>query len=257
MNLHPAFARFHAAALAALLLSVTALPSHAFEIRWGSGHAVTGSGKTASESRPLTGFQAIALRGPVDLVLRQGSHEAVEVRADDNLIPLVETRVEERGSGRTLVVGLRKGESVHTRNRLVVTVDAVQITALASTGSGDIKVESLKTPSLQLAIDGSADARFASLQTGELNIAINGSGDVDASGSATRLKITIAGSGDARLARLQSDEVAVSIAGSGDADVVANKTLSVSIAGSGDVVYRGTGTLVSSSVVGSGGVKHR
>jgi len=250
----PPLARF-AAGFA--LLVAAALPASALEIRWGSGHSVTGSGHVASEARTVSDFQAIAVHGPVTLVVRQGSREAAEVRADDNLLPLVETTVEDSGRGRTLNVGIKKGQSVRTHHDIVVTVDVVRLTSIATHGSGDVRVEALKTPSLQLSISGSSDARLASLQADEFGISISGSGDVEAAGSAARVKVSIAGSGDARLGSLQADDVTVGIAGSGDAEVTSQKTLAVSIAGSGDVVYHGNGTLTKSSIAGSGSVSRR
>jgi len=242
---------------AALLLAAVALPAQALEIRWGSGTTVTGSGKLATETRSVSGFEAISVQGPVDVVVRQSGREAVEVQADDNVLPLIETVVEEGAKGRTLVVRLRKGHSLRSHQDLSVTVDVNRLTALSTAGSGDVRIGALKTPSLRLSIAGSSDARVEGLQADEFTISIAGSGDIQAGGSAQRVKLSIAGSGDARLAPLQADDVSVSISGSGDAEVTANKTLSVSIAGSGDVAYRGTGTVVKSSVAGSGSVTRR
>jgi len=218
---------------------------------------ITGSGKVATETRSgLSDFQAVAGRGSAKLVIRQGAKEAVQVRADDNLLPLVETTIENQGGGRTLVVSLKKNVSIQTRNEIVVTVDVVQLKALASSGSGDIVVETLDTPSLSLAMSGSGDARFARLKTGELAVHVSGSSDIAASGSATKLNLSISGSGSAQLRELQVDEAAVNIAGSGDADLTVAKNLAVSIAGSGDVVYHGDAK-VASRVAGSGSVTRR
>jgi hypothetical protein len=241
---------------AALLLTVAATPAQALEISWG-GTRVVGSGRLASETRPVGDFEAIATRGSIKLLVRQGSREAVEVKADDNVLPLVETRVEDGRQGRTLVIGLKKGYALRSSSDIVVSVDVVKLKVLSSSGSGEIRVEALKTPTLTVDLAGAADAKIGSLQTDELSVSISGSGDVDANGSATRLKISIAGSGDARLSKLQSDEVTVGIAGSGDAAVVANKTLSVSIAGSGDVSYQGNGQIIKSSIAGSGSVQRK
>lgn len=218
---------------------------------------VVGSGKLATEARAgLSDFQAISGRGAVKLVIRQAAKEAVQVRADDNLLPLVETTIETRGGSRTLVVDLKKNVSITTRNEIVVTVDVVRLKALSSSGSGDIVVETLDTPSLQLNMSGSGDARFAQLKTDELVIHVSGSSDIEASGRAAKLSIAISGSGSARLRGLQTDEAAVNIAGSGDAELTVARNLAVSIAGSGDVVYHGDAK-VASRVAGSGSVTRR
>ena len=216
-----------------------------------------GSGREATESRPVADFEAIAVADSIDLVVRQGEKEALMLSADDNVLPLVETVVEAGQRGRTLVIRLRRGESVSTRRPIKATVDVVRLVALASAGSGNTTVGALKTPSLRLSLAGSGDATLDALTADALEVRVAGSGDVKGAGTASQVKLTIAGSGDVDLAALVAEQVTVSIAGSGDAKVTANQSLGVTIAGSGDVVYGGAVTAVRTSVAGSGSVARR
>jgi hypothetical protein len=218
--------------------------------------AVTGSGTAAREARTVGDFQAIELKGNFDLVVRQSGRTAVEVQADDNLLALIETEVIDGRHGRTLRIGWRRGESVRTRADTVVTVDVAQLRAVASSGSGDVRIDTLTAPLFSLALAGSGDARLARLATDDLSVSIAGSGDVSASGRTKRLALSIAGSGDFAAQDLAAEEVKVSVAGSGDAQVHAERELTVAIAGSGDVVYSGAAAL-KSSIVGSGSVRKR
>jgi hypothetical protein len=214
--------------------------------------ATTGSGRSLSETRPVAEFTSIAVGGSIDVVVSQGEKTTLQVQADDNLLPLLETSVE---SGR-LKIGWKRGESVQHRNAVRVTVVTPKLTALSAAGSGDLKLQAFSTPALKLSVAGSSSASLAGLSTDDLGISIAGSGDVRGSGKAGKMKISIAGSGDVKLIELKADDVGVTIAGSGDAEVFARKTLNVSIAGSGDVVYAGD-AVVKSSVAGSGSVKKR
>jgi hypothetical protein len=215
--------------------------------------ATTGSGRTASETRALAEFQAVSLNGSIDIVVRQGAQQQVQVQADDNLLPLLETTVESGKQGPTLQVRWKKGESIYHRSKVLVTVVLPKLSSLASAGSSDMRVESFTTPALQVSLSGSGDAKLEGLSTEDLAVRISGSGDVSGKGSATKLNVSIAGSGNVKLDGMRADDVQVSIAGSGDALVNAQKTLNVRIAGSGDVNYVGNATL-KSSVAGSGSV---
>ena len=217
--------------------------------------ATLGSGKSVTETRTVPEFQAIALAGAMDLLVRQGAQQ-LQVQAEDNLLPLLETVVENTSHGATLLVRWKKGINVYTRGKVQVTVSVPRLAALSAAGAGDMKIESFTTPALQVALSGSGDAWLEGLSTDELGVRISGSGDVRGSGKATKLKVGIAGSGDVRLADLRADDVTVKIAGSGDAAVNASKTLEVSIAGSGDVTYTGNASL-KSSVAGSGSVSKK
>lgn len=226
---------------------------------FGCAHAgtVTGSGRMVTEPRSASAFEAVQLEASFKLVLRQATTEAVQVRADDNLLPLIETLVEQRGGRATLVVRWKRNTSIRNSSDILVSVDAVKVRALAASGSGTIESDAIKTDRISLAVAGSGDVRVKDLGADEVDASIAGSGDVKAGGKAARVKVSIAGSGDADLSGLNADEVKVSIAGSGDANVTAQQALTVSIAGSGDVRYGGAVTAVKTSIVGSGDVRKR
>jgi hypothetical protein len=217
---------------------------------------VTGSGRSATESRSVGEFQAIALRGSIDLEVRQGATPSLQVQADDNLLPYLETVLEAGSGGPVLQVRWKSGHSLATRGPAKVSVITPRLGAIATAGSGDVRIESFTTPALKLALSGSGDAVLAGVQVDDLAISVSGSADVKGSGQAGKLGIAISGSGDVKLGELRADDVSVRIAGSGDAEVHAQKTLTVGIAGSGDVVYRGD-PAVKSSVAGSGSVRKR
>lgn len=218
--------------------------------------STTGSGRSATETRSVADFQAVSLTGSMDLVVRQGATQQLQVQGDDNLLPLLETVVESGKQGPTLQVRWRRGESINLRNKVVVTVVVPRLTGVSSAGSSDIRIEPFKTPAMQLSLAGSGDAMLDNLSADELGVRISGSGNVKGSGNSGKVSVNIAGSGDVKLNELRADDVHVSIAGSGNAAVQANKTLDVHIAGSGDVSYVGNATL-KSKVAGSGSVSRR
>jgi Putative auto-transporter adhesin, head GIN domain len=214
-----------------------------------NGNVTKGSGKVATDKRALTGYDALALKGSFDVRLAQGANEGLEVLADDNLLPLIETRVD----GSTLVVTAKKGASFSTRNPIVVNVTVKNIKAIAISGSGDILGAALKTDALAISISGSGNVKMDNLTSETLSVGIAGSGDFTANGNAKQQTISISGSGDVRTDKLEGLDVIVKIAGSGDASVWAKNTLLASIAGSGDIRYKGDAK-VTQKVAGSGSV---
>jgi hypothetical protein len=224
-------------------------------LRIGFG-SVTGSGKIQTDTRAVSGFQAISLKTSAKLVLRQGSREGVELRADDNILPLIETRIVDGAGGPTLEIRSRDGASYKTKTTPVVTVDLINLSGLSVSGSGDVTSDGLRSAALKIAISGAGDIRLNQLAVDDLGIKVTGSGDIHFNGRTTRLAVAIAGSGDVDTAGLEADDVSISISGSGGANVNARKALTVSIAGSGDVVYSGD-AVPKTSIAGSGTVKKR
>lgn len=216
------------------------------------GLGTTGSGKLQAESRVLTGFQAITVSGSINVVLRQGNREGIEVSADNNLLPLIETQVENG----TLRIRPKAGASYLTRNPVQVSVDLITLKSLSVGGSGEVSARGLKADKIDVTIGGSGGVKFADLQTRALELAIGGSGSFSAKGRADKLDLSVGGSGGVLADALDADDVSITIGGSGGAVVKANRRLDVAIAGSGSVVYSGE-AVVSKSIAGSGRVMKR
>ena len=222
-----------------------------------SADVVTGSGNMASEQRPVHDFRAIESSGSMSVVLRQGAREGLELRADDNILPLIETRVVERGGVPTLVLGVKSGTGFSTRNPIVATIDLIALRALTLSGSGDATSAALKTPALALSVNGSGKVRLDRLEVDDLIAAtVSGSGQIALGGRSARLAVTMAGSGDVDARDLAANDVNVRVTGSGAASVTAQRTLQISIVGAGEVSHAGAAT-PKVSIVGSGRVRRR
>lgn len=239
-------------ALGLVSAAVLSGPAHAWS--WNKGERVTGNGDVGTEARDTGAFDAVALSGGFTVVIRQGQTHKVEVKADRNLLPYIETRVVEGSRGRTLEISPKKGVSISSSSNPSFILEMPTLRAVAVAGSGMVKVEAMKTGGVDAAIAGSGDIRFVNLDAERLGMKVAGSGNIAAAGRSGSASVSISGSGDVRAAELAAEEVKVSIAGSGDAQVQATRKLNVSIAGSGDVKYAGSPE-ISSSIAGSGKVR--
>lgn len=233
----------------AAMLAVAPAQAWSFTI----GERVKGSGEVVSETRDLGAFDGVSLSGSFKVLVRQGSETKLEIRTDKNILPLIETRVVEGSKGRTLEIGSKKGVSFSTKADPQITLVLPQLRMIAIAGSGDVRVEAMKTPAVNVSVSGSGDVEFVDLSSDSLSVQVSGSGDIRVNGRATKFSLAVAGSGDVHARGLQADEVKASIAGSGSATVHAVKTLKVSIAGSGDIGYLGSPEL-STSVAGHGSI---
>ena len=185
---------------------------------------------------------------PGKLELRLGDTESVTIETDDNLLPLVETVVE---NGTLKIRPSKRNMNLKTKNLRIV-VQARQIERLALGGSGSVDADLLRAPRLDIDLGGSGEIKVGKLESEAVAVSLGGSGDFKAGGgNARKLSVSIGGSGTVDMGRVQSDSASISVAGSGEATVWARHELSMTIAGSGDVNYYGD-PRVSKSVVGSG-----
>ena len=243
--------RIFLALTAAALVAGTA---QAHDWSWGGGERIKGSGEITSETRDTGAFDGVSLTGGFKAQIRQSSSNKVVITADKNILPYIETKVIESGKGHTLEIGFKRGYSINTSNTPKLVLDMPQMRQVSIAGSGDIKVEPMKTGAVELSIAGSGDVKFDNLQSERLGVSVSGSGDVGGTGKTGFLKVSVAGSGDVKLRGMEAEEAKVSIAGSGDAEVNVSKKLNVSVAGSGDVGYVGSPE-ISTSVAGNGKVR--
>lgn len=235
-----------ASALAAAL-ACAASPAVATNWSWG-GETVQGSGNIKRQVRQVSHFSGLSFEVPGRLELRLGDTEGITIEADDNVLALVETVVE---NGTLKIRPSKRNLNLKTKN-LKIVVQARQIERLALGGSGTVDAELLRGPRLNIDLGGSGEINVRNLDSESVAVSLGGSGDFKAgTGQARKLSVSIGGSGTVDMGRVQSDSASVSVAGSGEATVWARHELSMTIAGSGDVNYYGDPRL-SKSVVGSG-----
>jgi hypothetical protein len=191
---------------------------------------ITGSGRSVTETRNVGEFTSITVAIPARVEVVQSATHAVQIVADDNVMPEIVAEVE----AGALKLRFRDRANSMRNTRIRVTVNARTVDALTLSGSGEIHALSLAVPSLA--------------------VRISGSGDVKLAGRAQALHVDISGSGNVEAGKLQADRVKVSISGSGDSVVAAKDALHARIAGSGGIRFYGNPE-VEKHVSGSGSVR--
>jgi hypothetical protein len=189
--------------------------------------ATAGSGQLATQSRQVSGFTSVELTGVGELSIDQTGTESLTVSAEDNLLPLLTSRVE----ADTLILGKKPNTRIVTSKPITYTLTMKDITGLAVSGSGTINAPKLTTAALR--------------------IEISGSGVITTAGNADDQSLEISGSGRYLADGLTSKTTTAEISGSGTANVVASNALDVKISGSGTLTYSGN-PQVSQTVSGSG-----
>ena len=108
----PTRRHFLAAALACLAIAPQA---QAGDWNWGRSEQVQGSGNVKRQARDVAHFSGLALSLPGNVEIHSGSgREGLTIEADDNLLPLIETVVEEG----TLQIRAKRNTNLRTRNQI-------------------------------------------------------------------------------------------------------------------------------------------
>lgn len=210
---------------------------------------VQGSGDVTQQARAVGGFDGVALALPGQVEVQSGA-ASVSIETEANLLPLIETVVEDG----TLHIRAKKGTAIRTRH-LKVTVRTPALARLSVGGSGSIEADRVQGERMQLDLGGSGAIAIGQVDGARLAVSLGGSGGVKAgAGSVRSLSVSFGGSGKVDLGRVRSETASVSMAGSGDATLWVRDSLDINAVGSGDLAYYGN-PRVDKTSIGSGSLR--
>ncbi len=242
--------RNHMLALGIIVLLLTTLACSVTIPRNVSIGSTRGSGNVIEQTFDVNGFDRVTLAGTGNLYIQTGDTEGLTVKAEDNLIPLMDIQV----TGDELVIGFKPGVNVNPTQPMDFYITVKSLNTVRLLGSGNVQIDQLNTNDLDVQIAGSGDVNIDQLTANRFTVGIPGSGHVQAAGTVTDQNITILGSGAYEAGSLISTNAVVSIAGSGNITVNVSDSLSVNIAGNGTVRYSGNPD-VKKTILGSGDIK--
>lgn len=215
---------------------------------------IKGDGNLKKESRTVAGFSALSANGPLDVQISYGTSGNLQVEADGNLLPYIETKVE----GGKLTIQVKEHVNLKSQSRMVVYISMTEIKSLHESGSGNISGSGAfrNDGKTDIKVSGSGDIKLNFDSFDDLDLAVSGSGNVYLKGSkAGDISAAISGSGNIDCINVPCDNAKAKISGSGNIKVDARKSIDASISGSGNVYYKEDVDNISSKVSGSGKVR--
>jgi hypothetical protein len=172
-----------------------------------------GEGPLVSEQRTVGSFTGVESGGGVHVTVRIGSPQSVEVRAQENILPIIETTV----SGGTLHIG---GRSSYSTSR------GVEV--------------SIVTPKLEaIELSGGAVGTVTAVATERFSATVSGGAELRATGRVTSVSLEASGGGRAYLGGLTATSADVNVSGGAHGEVLASDRVSGSASGGGTLTVRG------------------
>jgi len=234
-----------------LILSVFILTACQFLPWFG---ARRGSGNVTTETRPVSSFEAIRLDGAGRMVITQGSTPSLEIQAEDNLISMLTSEIQED----TLVLGYQERlwrRTIIPTRPIQYNLTVTDLAQLTLNGAGDIEIQSLQTDTLVIEINGAGNIVIEDLSAENLTVNLAGTGSIKATGAVSTQVINLDGAGNYQGSDLQTQSTSIKISGLGNGTVWAAETLQVTIAGGGSVSYYGS-PQVTQEITGLGEVRN-
>lgn len=233
------------------ILMIAALLAGCGIVNFGGVKVINPSNTIISENRNVSGFTGIDFStvGKVNVMI--GTTESLNISGPDNLVPEIITTV----TNGILIIKTQPNVTINplnSQNPLTFTIVAKSLTSIDLSGLGDVQVETLNTPSMDIKMSGAGKLTQNQITTDKLKVDLSGLGGIDITGTATSATIDISGAGSVNAPDLQIKTANISISGLGGATVWVTDQLTGTISGTGSVSYYGSPQAnVNSSGLGS------
>ena len=192
---------------------------------------IRGSGARKTEKKALPAFRAIETGGAFDVEITCQKPQSVEIEADDNLLPLLETDVTDG----VLHVGMK--QNYHSRKLIALRIAVPDLNRITISGAGTVRVAGVKNENFVIQSTGAAK--------------------IEANGETKAVEIRNSGAGLIDAHELRSFKANVNLSGAGQAEVYASEQLDVTISGVGRVTYGGQPKVINKNISGIGTVSAR
>ncbi len=218
--------------LTLLLSSCTVLSNFGVKV-------INPSSNIISENRDVSGFSTIDFSTFGKVNITTGDTESLSISGPDNLIPEITTSV----NNGTLLIKNKENftvSSINTKDILTFTIVVKSLSALTISGAGDVQVDTLSSPTMDLTMSGAGNVVMSQLTSTNLKVTLSGAGGLEISGSGDQATFDLSGAGSIQAANLKLNSANITISGLGGATLWVTGTLTGTISGAGSVSYYGT-----------------
>ena len=201
------------------------IPAHA--------EGIKGNGNVQTEEREIGRFEAIKVNGAFTIYLSQDDDYSLKVVADENLLPIIKTKV--KGD----VLHITTEKSICNSKVMKLYIGFKHLSRLKANGAISLKSDQmLRFDRLNIEINGASSAELK-LTANRLAINNSGASTIKLAGKCENVSINISGAGNVSAYDLVAKKGSINISGVGSGKVCVKDDLRVNISGIGSVKYKG------------------
>jgi len=208
-----------------------------------------GDGNITKQERQVAPFNAIKAGCAINIFVKQGEKQMLEVQTDENLQSKITSKVENE----TLILGCDK---VNNATKMNIYVTVANLSKIEVTGAAKVTSEgTLKSGTFTFLSSGATKSNLT-IETDKINIETNGAAtnnltvfakevksevsgaaNMTLKGMADNHNTVISGAGSLRAMEFITDNTSANVSGAGNAKVMARKQLKTELSGAGSVTY--------------------
>jgi len=216
---------------AAIILSVIVLTAFLSSCYFPG--SIKGNGNVVEETRELDEFSKISVSRGMNVYISQGTSSKVVVKADENLLKVIDTYVDDG----TLKVTALKGIRNATSNKVYVTVTDLE-NIKSSSGSNIFSEDSLKTANMEIKSSSGSNIRL-SLESGELIISASAGSNIFLNGKAKSTNIKASSGSNIKAGDLHTENCDAKVSSGANIWIKVQNGLTAKASSGGNLFYSG------------------
>lgn len=181
----------------------------------GAGSTITGNGVTKEETRSVEDFTEVSISESFEATIKVGEKPSVTLSVDENLLPLVETRVSD---GR-LEVRYFEGPIVVSKKTQKVSIVATRLDVITATGAAKVSASSVAGKGLRIEAGGASSVELRKHSLESLEVKADGAARVNLDGKGKTLSIESQGASKIRARDSVYESANVLISGASQCEI--------------------------------------
>jgi hypothetical protein len=195
--------------------------------------SIKGNGNVVEETRDLGEFSKISVSRGMNVYITQGTSTKVTVKADENLLKVIDTYVDDE----TLKVSCTKMIRNATSNKVYVTVTDLE-NIKSTSGSNIFSEDSLRTGNLEIKSTAGSNVRL-SIETGDLNVSASAGSNIFLKGMAKSVVMKANSGSNIKAGDLQTGNCEVKVSSGANIWIKVQNGLNARASSGGNIWYSG------------------
>ncbi len=195
--------------------------------------SIKGNGNIVEETRDLDDFSKISVSRGMNVYIIQGTSTKVTVKADENLLKVIDTYVDDNTLKVTTTKGIRNASS----NKVYVTVTDLEFIKSTS-GSNVFSEDSLTTKNLEIRGTAGSNVRL-SLEAGELTISAAAGSNIFLDGKAKSVTMKASSGSNIKAGDLQTENCDAKVSSGANIWIKVQNGLTAKASSGGNLFYLG------------------
>jgi hypothetical protein len=204
----------------------------------GTGCGLWGSGVAGHVQRTVGAFTEVRIQTGIEASVIIGPQEPLQLQGDDNLLPVIQTEVQDN----VLIATTTPGTTIYPRLPLTLRITTPVLTSVTATSGSYIGGDHLQPIRMNITATGGSRVTLTDLTTEDVTINAEGGSSVKLIGQGKRMDIVLSGASPLSSSSFPVETATLNASGASKGEVRVTSSISGTLSGSSTLTVFGNPT---------------